>query len=83
LTQHHRAFSGNLPVGDLVAASSILVVHAGTAISTRLREGPNSYNILRIEQTRMSCTVQALRDKRFVAVATSEFALLGDRSIRQ
>jgi 3',5'-cyclic AMP phosphodiesterase CpdA len=77
----HRAYSGDLPVGDRLAARSFLVVHAGTAISTRLRGEPNSYNILRIDEGQVSCTVQTLRDKRFAE--TTEFALLGGRWTRQ
>jgi hypothetical protein len=80
---HHRAFSGNLPGSDLVAANSILVVHAGTAISTRLRSEPNSYNLLRIDRTRVSCTVQASLGKGFTAMETAEYALLGESWTRQ
>jgi 3',5'-cyclic AMP phosphodiesterase CpdA len=80
---HHHAYSGDLTAGDLAAGNSVLVVQAGTAISTRLRGEPNSYNILRVEQTRVSCTVQVFSDKRFVAAGTTEFALFGRRWVRR
>lgn len=80
---HHLAFSGDLPASGLAAGNSILIVHAGTAISTRLRGEPNSYNVLRIEPARVSCTVQVFRDKRFVAAGATEFAFLGNRWTRR
>jgi 3',5'-cyclic AMP phosphodiesterase CpdA len=80
---HHHAYSGGLPAGELAAGSTVLIIHAGTAISTRLRGEPNSYNILRVEQTRVACAVQVFQDKRFVTGGTTEFALLGKRWVRQ
>jgi hypothetical protein len=80
---HHHAYSGDLPVGELAAGNSVLIIHAGTAISTRLRDEPNSYNILRVEPTRVTCTVQVFQDKRFAPAVTNEFELLGNRWVRQ
>lgn len=53
---HHRAASGH--IGDVHDAGSVLVVHAGTAVSTRLRgnEG-NTYNLIRIAGERVSVCV--------------------------
>lgn len=43
---HHRPASGH-PATDLVLHETMLVVHAGTAVSTRTREGEgNSYNLV-------------------------------------
>ena len=43
---HHRPVSGH-PATDLVLHETMLVVHAGTAVSTRTREGEgNSYNLV-------------------------------------
>jgi 3',5'-cyclic AMP phosphodiesterase CpdA len=52
---HHRALSGG--VGTEVD-SSVLIVHAGTAISTRTRgvEG-NTYNLVRIDGERLAISV--------------------------
>lgn len=80
---YHRAYSGGPPADNLVAGHSILLVHAGTAISTRLREEPNSYNLLAIEPARVGCTVMAYQDGRFLPAQTTEYALFGDRWARQ
>jgi 3',5'-cyclic AMP phosphodiesterase CpdA len=61
---HHRALSGHIgaPSGDIgpemSCGGSVLVLHAGTAISTRLRgaEG-NTYNLIRIAGLRLSVSV--------------------------
>jgi 3',5'-cyclic AMP phosphodiesterase CpdA len=80
---HHRAFSADLPVSHLVAGRSIHAVQAGTAISTRLRAEPNSYNLLHIAPTRVSCAVQVFQRGRFVTASQAEYASLGDRWVRQ
>jgi 3',5'-cyclic AMP phosphodiesterase CpdA len=54
---HHRATSGH-SVAEMVSGNSILVLHAGTAISTRIRgsEG-NTYNLLCIDENQVTVTV--------------------------
>jgi 3',5'-cyclic AMP phosphodiesterase CpdA len=54
---HHRALSGDRDIG-IGAKGSVLIVHAGTAISTRVRgnEG-NSYNLIRVTGERLSISV--------------------------
>jgi 3',5'-cyclic AMP phosphodiesterase CpdA len=53
---HHRALSG--PVTEVSGAGSILIVHAGTAISTRTRgTAGNSYNLIRIAHGQVSVRV--------------------------
>jgi 3',5'-cyclic AMP phosphodiesterase CpdA len=56
---HHRALSGDREIG-LGAKGSVLILHAGTAISTRVRgtEG-NSYNLIRVAGDRLSVSVMA------------------------
>jgi 3',5'-cyclic AMP phosphodiesterase CpdA len=79
---YHRAFSGDLPGSVLVAGRSLLVVHAGTATSTRLRGEPNSYNLLRITGASVSCTVRALSEERFGTTESADYVLLGDHWVR-
>jgi len=76
---YHQSFNGDLPDSDLIADGRILFVHAGTAISTRLRGEPNSYNLLHIEPTAVTCTVRTFSGQDFGDRKTTSYALLGDR----
>ena len=79
---HHRALSGDLSGSDLAGDGSILLVHAGTAISTRLRGEPNSYNLLRVGPTAVTCTVRAFSGTDFLTAETVHYALPGGRWTR-
>ena len=79
---HHRALSGDPAGSDLLAKGSILFVHAGTAISTRLRGEPNSYNLLRVEPAAVTCTVRTFAENSFSDAQTAHYALLGGRWTR-
>ena len=79
---YHRALSSDLAGSDLLAKGSILFVHAGTAISTRLRGEPNSYNLLRVEPKAMSCMVRAFSGNNFFTAETAHYTLLGGRWTR-
>ena len=61
----HHATSGEaaLPVGG---RRSLMLVHAGTAISTRTREEENSFNLLRLDGDRLVVTVSSWRAEGFV-----------------
>ena len=71
---YHRAFSGRLLDANLVDQHSVLMVQAGTGISTRLRGEPNSFNLLRVNGTAVSSTVMVLRNGEFIAGETADFA---------
>ena len=79
---YHRALSSDLAASDLVAKGSILFIHAGTAISTRLRGEPNSYNLLRLAPPAVTCTVRAFTGNNFLNAKTAHYTLLGGRWMR-
>lgn len=70
----HHAFSGES--GAVEMQRGILVIHAGTAISKRLRAETNSYNLLRIAAGRVSCDVRIWQGHRFDTRETADFALM-------
>jgi len=79
---HHRALSGAPADSDLTGKGSILLVHTGTAISTRLRGEPNSYNLLRVVPAAVTCTVRAFAGNNFLNAETAHYTLLGGRWTR-
>src|SRR5262249_53777311 len=77
---HHRGFSGELEIPGPVPAAgagALLVVHAGTAVSTRTRgEEPNSYNLIRCEGARrVTVAVQVWNGSRFAEAPPRAFEL--------
>ena len=56
-----------------VSASSSLVVHAGTATSSRTREEPNSFNVLRVARGRVTLEHHVLRGGAFVRATAAAF----------
>jgi 3',5'-cyclic AMP phosphodiesterase CpdA len=55
---HHRAISGQGIVAEVACKEEVLIVHAGTAISTRTRGGEaNSFNLIHAGRDRVSVTV--------------------------
>ena len=72
---YHQSFSGDLPDSNLATDGRILFVHAGTAISTRLRGEPNSYNLLRVQPTTVTCTVRAFSRTGFGNAETARYGL--------
>jgi 3',5'-cyclic AMP phosphodiesterase CpdA len=76
---HHRALSGH--VTDLSGAGSILIVHAGTAISTRTRGiGGNSYNLIQIAHKQVSVRVMEwVKGDGFVEASIASYGFDGNR----
>lgn len=79
---HHRGFSGELPVPASLpagAAGAVLVVHAGTAVSTRTRgEEPNSYNLICCDGARrVTVAVCSWNGGRFAEAPSRSFDYAG------
>lgn len=72
---HHRSASGHADT-ELVLDNSVLVVHAGTAISTRTRahEG-NSYNLICLDHSHAVIDVLEWNGSNFDHARRSKFAL--------
>lgn len=79
---YHRSFSGEAPA-HVARKRSLLVVHAGTAVSTRTRGGEvNSYNQIHFEPSpcRLAVRVMAWADKLgFVEARREGYGLQGGR----
>ncbi len=73
---HHRPASGH-PSTDLVLNETMLVVHAGTAVSTRTREGEgNSYNLVCLDGPHASVDVMRWNGRHaFEAARRSRYRL--------
>jgi 3',5'-cyclic AMP phosphodiesterase CpdA len=77
LTGHlHREFAGDL-AGHTVARAA-LALHAGSAVSRRLREEANSYNLVRVRGPRVDVELRAFDGEAFAPVRTSRFLRTGE-----
>lgn len=73
---HHAAVSGPSDLAELACRNMVLVVHAGTAISTRTRrQEKNSFNLLRLQKDDVSVEVMSLEGRRFERRAALSYRL--------
>jgi 3',5'-cyclic AMP phosphodiesterase CpdA len=72
---HHRPVSGEAHA-ELLLNGSVLVVHAGTAVSTRTR-GPdgNSYNLIRLEPESVTVKIMAWSGDAFRELQETRYAI--------
>jgi 3',5'-cyclic AMP phosphodiesterase CpdA len=71
----HRSHTGPLAERFRIGGYSTLAVSAGTAISTRVRGEPNSFNVLRIERPHIDVSRYSFEPdgRAFVAARSEEF----------
>lgn len=69
----HRSHAPDVPSHAETVDHAILVIHAGTAISNRLRGEANAYNVLRVEGPAVTLMVRAWDGHRFVATDARRF----------
>lgn len=75
---HHRALSGGN--AELEGGGSVLVLHAGTAISTRTRGGAaNSYNFVEIAGRTVSVRLMEHIENEFREMSVSHFSFKSNR----
>ena len=72
---HHQALSG--PIAEVDGGGSVLIVHAGTAISNRTRGvAGNSYNVIKIDHENISVAVKVwVKGSGFVAADAVTYVL--------
>lgn len=76
LTGHlHREFTGDLAGHTL--ARGALALHAGSAVSRRLRGEANSYNVVRVDGPRLAVELRVLAAEGFTAARTLRFLRTG------
>lgn len=76
LTGHlHREYAGDLAGHTL--ARSVLALHAGSAVSRRLRDEANSYNLLRVSGPWLEVELRVFTGGAFVPARTSRFLRTG------
>jgi 3',5'-cyclic AMP phosphodiesterase CpdA len=77
----HVSHTGHTAIRYRLPGRSALVVQAGTATSTREREEPNSFNVLRIDPPRIEVERQVFEDvsRRFVSAATEVLERIDQR----
>jgi 3',5'-cyclic AMP phosphodiesterase CpdA len=79
LTGHlHRPSHGELDDATAQLARSVLVLHAGSATSVRLRGEPNSYNWIEIAGGRLELAIRSYARGRFAATLRRSFARAPD-----
>lgn len=76
---YHRQHSAEVGIEYVAAKRSVLIVHAGTAISTRLREGANSFNLICIADGKVDCTPYVWDGARFQPTSPKRFAISDSR----
>lgn len=77
---HHTAVSGGHVDVEVEAGGAVLVLHAGTAISTRTRGGEgNSYNMLELDGHTARVHVLGFGEARFRELASAAYAFDGKR----
>ncbi len=75
----HRAYSGDIMTFHTQIARSILVAQASTATSTRLRNEPNAYNLIRLAPPRVTFEVRAWEGAAFTGGLTTTYRRVDHR----
>ncbi len=75
---HHRSLSGGI-TAEAARGSAVLIVHAGTAISTRTRGADgNSFNLISVDEGRVAITVMGWQAGRgYAETRTTSYVLEG------
>jgi 3',5'-cyclic AMP phosphodiesterase CpdA len=69
----HRAYSGNQAAYHVQRKRSILIAQAGTGISRRRRNEPNTYNYIEYHADQLRLEVRGWQGERFETIAVKQF----------
>lgn len=69
----HEGYSGVTQPYYPTARRAIVSAQAGTAISGRVRQQPNAYNLIHLDGHRMAIEIRTWQDGRFEGTATAQF----------
>jgi 3',5'-cyclic AMP phosphodiesterase CpdA len=75
----HKAYSGDIMTHHTKIARSILVAQASTATSTRLRNEPNAYNLITIDNPAIMFQVRSWEGARFTPGLESRYVKVAER----
>lgn len=71
----HHGYTGDVRTFYPATKRSIIVAQAGTAISRRVRNEPNAYNVIAFNHDTISIAVRIFRDRRFEESAMVRYRL--------
>jgi len=73
----HHGYTGDVRTHHKGLRRAILFAQAGTATSHRVRNEPNSYNVIRAKPGRLRFSLRVWDEKRFVETRTAEYVKSG------
>lgn len=73
----HHGYSGDVRTYYPATKRSIIVVQAGTAISHRVRNEPNAYNLLRLDRSNIQVEVRVWHKDGFLQTGEYQYKLVG------
>lgn len=79
----HEGYNADVRATHVSLARSMIVVHAGTALSRRRRGEPNAYNLVTVDLPRLTLQVRSFTADGFVESATIEYVKEGTEWRRQ
>ncbi len=74
----HRGYTGDIRTHHVDIRRGILVAQAGTAVSHRVRNEPNGYNVIQLSSQRLAFTLRAWDGRGFHEARFVEYAKSGD-----
>jgi 3',5'-cyclic AMP phosphodiesterase CpdA len=74
----HEGYNADVRTTHVSLTRSMIVLHAGTALSRRRRGEPNAYNLVTVDPPRLTLQVRSFTAEGFVMSATTEYVKEGE-----